>query len=253
MDGDFIHMLPINTCVLVNDNIFSKVIVKMSEISSIHNIVESAFFGAGVKSKGKKVAKPPVVTVARDFGAGGAEVACLLAKSLKVECFDDQIMDYVAGRIDVNKTWQKRLDEKVPRGVDDWVVSLFSKNMTLANHQKYLIQSIRAVAGIGGVIIGRGSNLILADANVFHLKIIGSKELRAERISKREEMTVKEAKEKAISVDKERVAFVRALYKHCPKELDRCDLTINSDNKTAEQIVKVVVYAMRKFGYLSAS
>lgn len=226
----------------------------MTKIKSIRAVVESAVFGSGEKSGNESEVKPPVVAVTRDFGAGGGEFSHLLAERLGVECFDNQIVDHLTKRVDTDKAWQKRLDEKVPRAVDDWVMSLFSKSsLTLANHQKHLIQVIQVLAEMGGVIIGRGGNLILADPHVFHVKIAGSKEVRAQRVAQREQMSLKKAKEKAISVDEERIRFVRKLYARCPRDMDRCDLTINSDGKTAEQMVNVTLYAMRQFGYLPES
>ena len=219
----------------------------------IHDMIQPVLFDSGDKMESAQRASVPVVTVSRQFGAGGGEFACLLAERLEVECFNDQIMDYVTNRVNTDHAWQERLDEKMPNPIDNWVLSLFSKNMTIAAHQRYLVQVIHVLARLGGVIVGRGSNLILSNSQVFHLKIVGSSTACAQRVSQREQMSLDEANAKATAIDAERVHFVRALYQHCPKDVDRCDLSINSDGRTAEQMVDVALYAMRQFGYPTVS
>ena len=69
-----------------------------------------------------------VVTVSRNFGALGREVAQLLADTLEVRCCDRDILQEVARRADVDEQLVKVLDEHINRIDKHWWQALINKN-----------------------------------------------------------------------------------------------------------------------------
>ena len=54
----------------------------------------------------------PVITIGRQFGAGGKTVAQMLARKLKVDVLDSQLIDEVAHRLQLPKEEVEAEDEQ---------------------------------------------------------------------------------------------------------------------------------------------
>lgn len=224
----------------------------VKNLKAVKGMMKSVFFDSE-KLAACDVEGCPVVTISRDFGAGGADVAHLLADQLGVECFDDQLLDEIIQRTSSDKSLMKRLDEKVVKGLDDWVIALFSKGKTSQlDYFHALINVMEGISRSGGVIVGRGAHLILAHRGkkVFRVRIDGSLKMRTKRIAKREGIDKSEALKRAQKVDKERVVFVKKIYKQFPiKESTYYDMLLSSDVMETEQMVDIINYAMKQLQF----
>ena len=85
------------------------------------------------------------------------------------------------------------IDERTPNPLEDWVYALFSKGeISRSSFYRRLIKTTVFIANTGGVIIGRGAHLILANnPNVFRVRIEGSHEICAKRVAEREKVKSK--------------------------------------------------------------
>ena len=194
--------------------------------------------------------KTHVVTVSRNFGALGKEVGQLLADSLEVRCCDRSILQEVARRANVDEALVKVLDEHISHIDQHWWQGLLSKNtFSYEEYYKYLVKTVFSISLTGGVIIGRGANLILGPERAFRVRIVGSPEKCAERVAARENISMEEARQKVTEVDRERAEYIQKLYNTDIDDPLSYDLVLNSDRLDRVELTELILLAMQKSGY----
>ena len=196
---------------------------------------------------------PPVVTISRNFGALGREVACLLADTLGLRCCDRSILQEIARRADVDEALVRTLDEHVSKVAGHWWGDLLQQSTF--NHEdyyRYLVKVVLSISRMGGVILGRGAHIILGKDKAFRVRITGSLGLCAKRVAEREHLDIEQARRRIIEVDSERAEYVRMLYGAGIDDTRMYDLVLNSDRYTREQMVELILIAMQKSGYVLA-
>src|SRR5208283_2994381 len=106
------------------------------------------------------------ITITREYGAGGGEVAKRLAEALGWEVLDRELLHQAAQIEHVPDAELNRLDEKA--------VSMADRFSLHPPHQKYLhglTEAARQAAQRGNVVlVGRGARHLLGEASgAFHL------------------------------------------------------------------------------------
>src|SRR6266568_7434326 len=110
-----------------------------------------------------------IITVSREYGAGGYEVARRLAEALGWELLDRQLLHQAAAVEHLPDAELERLDEKA--------VSLADRFRLHPPHQRYihgLREAARQAAARGNVVlVGRGTGHLLRDLpGIFHLRLV---------------------------------------------------------------------------------
>ena len=191
-----------------------------------------------------------VVTISRNFGSLGKIVGKLLADTLEVRCCDRYILQEVARRANTDEELVKVLDEHISRIDKHWWSSLITKNtFSYEDYYKYLVKTVFSISLRGGVIIGRGANLILGPERAFRVRIVGSPLICAERVAERENISLEEAMQKVQDVDRERAEYTRKLYDADIDDPLSYDIVLNSDRYDQVQLVELILEAMKKSGY----
>jgi hypothetical protein len=191
-----------------------------------------------------------VVTVSRGYGALGKETAQALADILGVRCCDRIILQEVARRANVDVELVKRLDEHVTNIGSDWWRTLFrGKSYPQERYLHHLVKVVLNIATRGGVIVGRGAHLILGPKRCFRVRIVGSLEKCAERISVREGIDIEAARRRVEQVDQERADYLNELYGVSAGDSSNFDLVLNTDRFTVNEAVALILDAMRQAGY----
>jgi cytidylate kinase len=195
-------------------------------------------------------AKTYVVTVSRDFGSMGKEVAQLLADTLEIRCCDRYILQEVARRANVDEKIVSVLDEHVKNTDTHWWQQLLHKDtFTYEDYYQNLVKTIISISHIGGVIVGRGANFILGANQAFRIRITGSEQQCAGRVARREQISTAESIERVRQVNIERAKYIRMLYGHDINDPSAYDLVLNSDRYDRVQIVELILESMEKAGY----
>lgn len=168
---------------------------------------------------------PPLVTIARDHGAGGEEIAQLLAKRLGVPCYDKEILDRIVERAEEDASLMRSLDEKVPprEGLFLFAVML-GLHDPLTKYQKLLTRVLNAIPFGGGVIVGRGAHYVLQSPWVLRVRVVGSEEICAKRLGGGDK-----ALEEVRHVNKLRGRYHKDVFNTDSYAAHHYDLTINTD------------------------
>ena len=202
------------------------------------------------REKQAQRARTNVVTVSRDFGSLGKKVALLLADTLEVRCCDRYILQEVARRANVDEALVSVLDEHVSRIAGQWWQRFLQKDtFSYEDYHHYLVKTVLAISRTGGVIIGRGANIILGAENAFRVRITGSLETCAARVASRDGIDLEEALARTRAVNNERSEYLRMLYQADINDPSSYDLVLNSDRYDCRQMVEIILDAMEKAGY----
>lgn len=132
--------------------------------------------------------KNTIITISRQYGSGGREIAEILAKKMGVRCYDRQIVYLAAEKIgNADMDVESILEEayNVPGGIGLLSGLSFGSDAIPDYNKMYREQAalIRKLAQIsGGVFLGRCADAVLADMeNSYHIFIYASDEFRKKR------------------------------------------------------------------------
>lgn len=182
------------------------------------------------------------ITVTREYGAGGYEVAHRLAELLGWELLDRQLLHQAAAVEHLPDAELERLDEKAIRMADRFRLH--------PPHERYLHglrEAARQAAGRGNVVlVGRGTGQLLLDApNVFHLRLVASREWRARRMAEREGWTGEQAFARCTAEDRARDLFTRYFFGEAPFQPAPYHLAANTGRARLEDVAACVAALVR--------
>jgi len=131
----------------------------------------------------------PVITISRQYGAGGREIAGLVAEKLGVKLYDRQIVHIAAAKIGLDDLSEKDLLELEnyvkPLSMSFLPFRSFGMNMTDSSQKVFMTESaaIRKLAEDGPcVILGRSADYVLRKfENKFSIFICADDEFREAR------------------------------------------------------------------------
>lgn len=194
-------------------------------------------------------ARKPVITISRTLGSGGDNVARGVADRMGIELYGSEIITAIATEANVSTTLIEALNEKLD-AVDAWIYSaVFGKHVSRDEYVHFLSTVIRGLYHTGGVIIGRGGHVILAGRDVLRVRIVGSVEACATRISEDEGISYAEAKRKVQENNKRRGKFIWDLFHSRYNDPTNFDMVINTDYfRKLDDVVEMIVMAARARG-----
>ncbi len=199
----------------------------------------------------------PVVTVSRQYGAGGLRVGRAAAEALGFTFVDREIVEEAARRLGVEAELAEELDERAPAIVEEVGLALAAASpefglsalpelddRTLADATKRVMLSL-ADAG-NYVILGRGSQAALADrADACHLSLVANLEDRARRIMQWQNVDQREARARCERVDAERAGYVKHFYGRDIRDPLLYDAVLNTSRIGLEAASKLAVAVAR--------
>ena len=212
-------------------------------------LVEAIIKAHAAEMHGGRGADRPVVTLSRDYGSGGREIAHELAKHLAVPVYDKELMDAVVERSGIDPHLMAQLDEKTRSFWDSWIVSMLSgENVLDDNYRRHLVKVVLGIfnTGNGGIIIGRGAHLVLAQQNVFRVRIIAPPETCIQRIAPKRQISLEEARKEVARINDGRAKFIWDVFKKRLNEPTAFDLTINTGHLSKyEEVAEIIIFAMQ--------
>jgi cytidylate kinase len=199
-----------------------------------------------------------VVTVSRQYGAGGRRVAPAIAQALGFTFVDREIAEEAARRIGLDPKVAEARDERAPAVVEEIGLALAAAtpgygltvvpeldDRTLAEATRRVIVSL-AEAG-GYVILGRGAQAILAErTDACHLSLVGERSDRAQRIARWQEVDLKEAAARCERADDERANYLRRFYGKDIRDPLLYDAILNTSRISLDMASDVAVEVCRR-------
>lgn len=150
-----------------------------------------------------------VITIGREYGSGGQEIAQRLAEELGFEFYNKDLISKVAEKLMVTADFIESTEERpVKRNIFQEFFPIWSNDAT--DNEKYIFEEqgkfIRQIAEDGNCIIaGRRADYYLKDnPNALHLFFYAEESFKVDRIMKKYGLTAEEAAKKCADMDKKR-------------------------------------------------
>ena len=155
-----------------------------------------------------------VITIGREYGSGGREVALKLAELLGVKCYDKDLLTLAAEKKGVPMEVLNKVDEKkgnIFGAKRASTLPAFDSFGMTNNDRVFMIQSqlIKELASEEScVIVGRCADAVLEGCdNVLSVFVTAPMESRIARITERYELSREDAQKNIARFDKERGAY----------------------------------------------
>jgi cytidylate kinase len=210
----------------------------------------------------------PVITVGRQFGAGGKTVGEMLARELKVDLLESRIIDEVASRLQLPKAEVEAEDEQPGSLLHRLLMALGSASgepmiqpeATVWNPPnvdpvfdmrravlEITQQVIREAAREGNVVIvGRGGAYILRDFdNALHVFLRAAEAVRVKAVMARMSLSEDEARRKLKLADENWTAYIKQVYGHDRNHPSHYDLVLDTGRLGYEATVEAILAAER--------
>lgn len=183
-----------------------------------------------------------VITVSREYGAGGGETARQLGAALGWQVLDRELLDQAAAIEHVPDAEIERLDEQA--------IGLLDRLSFHPAHKRYmhgLTEAVQNAAAKGKVVlVGRGTRQILDDLpGAFHLRLVAPLDWRAERMERQEGWTLAEARTRCQEVDRTRRRFTAYFFGKNVEVPESYDLVANTQHLPLDEVVALVTAVVR--------
>ncbi len=199
----------------------------------------------------------PVITVTRQFGSGGSEIARLVADALGWEVIDNEFVDAVALRAGLPAAEVAQREERAPglleRVARTLAVASPEMFMTVATAPAVerdeatlvsMTERVIAEAAAQGrvVLVGRGAQAVLAQQpDALHVYVVASRAWRIKLAVERLGVDAANAGKVVDETDRRRDDYVTTYYGRARQDLANYDLIVNAEKLGFEGAAGIIV------------
>jgi cytidylate kinase len=204
-----------------------------------------------------------VITISRQFGAGGITLGKMIAEKMGYTFADSDIIQRVAKEANVSTDWiesfEKEAGSKLSRFISSmvsrrWLDRVLSDERGYLDEQIYLDYLVLIIAQFADegdvVILGRGSQYILNDhPDAVHILLVDQFENRVKFMMEQYDMAQKKAERMVANEDRRRLNLFKRLGKSDYDNPQLYHLVLNMgrlDLDTARDMVCELVWTQKK-------
>lgn len=208
---------------------------------------------------------PPLITVTRQYGAGGSQVAELAARTLGWTVIDNEFVDEVARRAGLPAAEVAQREERAPG-----LLERLARTLAAASPELFITESavsdaerdektivriseriIHEAAAIGRVVlVGRGAQAILAlHPDALHIYLVASKPWRMKLAVDRLGVDPAKVEKELDETDRRRDQYTKTYYNRTRADATNYDLVLNAERLGLEGAAELVVAEARRRGW----
>jgi len=208
---------------------------------------------------------PPVITITRQYGSGGSDIAQLVARALGWTVIDNQFVDEVARRAGLPSDEVAQREERAPG-----LLERLARTLAVASPELFITTAavprveedeativqlteriIREAASEGrAVLVGRGAQALLAQRpDALHVYVVASKPWRMKLAVERLGVEPGSVEQVVDDTDRRRDQYVRTYYRRHRQDPAIYDLVVNAERLGFEGAAGVVVAAAQRRGW----
>lgn len=188
------------------------------------------------------MAKQLIISVGREYGSGGHEIAQKLAEAYKLPIYDHNLLDEAAAHMNIDTKALKEFDERgrnklLYRSVKG-MSSSPSENVAQIQFD-YLKK--KADAGESFVVVGRCAEAVLQDnPGLISIFVLGDEKAKLERIMRLYQLTEDDAKDRIAEKDRRRKYYHNSHCKSKWGDSRSYDITVNSTPLGVDETAKLL-------------
>ena len=201
-----------------------------------------------------------MITISRQFGAGGRTLGNMIAKKLNYRFLDDQILQEIAKHARVSKETVISMERTAGSAISRIITSLLSRDymerltgeaIGYMDEEVYvdaLYEVMRKLASEGNVILtGRGGQYILEDfENTFHILLVASQEDRIRFIETHYKLPYDKAESIVLNGEKRRFNLYRRIGKEDFNDPIHYHLVLNMSRVSLEKAAELICGLVEK-------
>ncbi len=209
------------------------------------------------------------ITISREYGSGGGEIARRVAARLGWQLVDHQMIVHIAQSLGVSESEIEQKDEysesfasrilSSMRLIDPMMAVNVPSDAFTTTEESYkqaITNLVHAVAQAGqAIIVGRGSQVILAkQRDVLHVRIVAPLEQRISYVVQREGLDREAARARIQQKDRQRERYLQNHYRQSSEDPHLYDLVLNTGIIDLDSAAAIIGLALeRKATRLSVS
>lgn len=186
------------------------------------------------------------ITISRQLGAGGEEVAEELAKLMGWSVFDKRIVNFMAENFGDHADVLETVDERTKGWIEDSISMFFSnkkgsEHLDQYSYYKHLIEALLVISQHGrAIIVGRAAGQVLPRDHGLSIRITAPFEIRAERVAAQNKIKVAEARDIVRKADANQIDFVKDFLWKDVFDLHSFDLIVNTEKLSPNSVAKLI-------------
>jgi len=182
-----------------------------------------------------------VVTISREPGAMGEELAARVAGQLGFVLVDKSRIVQLWREVDLDETSLPEVDESIPNSAPEMGPETEASIKLLPD----LIAQLAEDNDL--VVIGRGAQGLFRNRpGTLHVKVIGSRNFRVRNLKTRTGISDREARQRIRELENRRIRYLRFLYRINWRDSSLYDLVLRMDRITIEQATNLIVAAVEE-------
>lgn len=204
-----------------------------------------------------------VITVGRQYGSGGAEMAKRLGERLGLHVYDKEILKMTSEESGIRESYFHLADEKAGNKLLYRIIhSLIPENGTpslgsdlISSDNLFRFQSSvirRLAASETCIIVGRCGNYVLQDQmdNLVRIFVYADTVTRIRRVMDVDKVDEAEALRRMKRIDKERTEYHRYFTGREWMDMENYDLPINASRIDYDQMIQLIKDYLKLRGFL---
>ncbi|MCG8618233.1 MAG: cytidylate kinase-like family protein [Desulfobacterales bacterium] len=216
---------------------------------SIHKIIDEQMrrWELSKQDPPREIRSLRTITISRECGSQGQEVAEKLAEATGFDLFHNEILETMIETSKNSRTLLETLDEKAMNVVDDIVASLVHEHHLWPDeYSKLLLKILNTIAKHGNaIILGRGANCALKKVAALKIRIVAPESVRREHIQHTRDMNFDDAHKLVVSTDANRTAFVKRYFNCDAADPANYDLILNTGTLSVDRTVEIIQCAIK--------
>ncbi|HCY87150.1 MAG TPA: cytidylate kinase-like family protein [Desulfobacteraceae bacterium] len=216
---------------------------------SIHKIIDEQMrrWEMSKQNPPAEIKSLRTITISRECGSQGQEVAEKLARATGFDLFHNEILEAMIETSKNSRTLLETLDEKAMNVVDDIVANLVHEHHLWPDeYSKLLLRILNTIAKHGNaIILGRGANCALKKAAALKIRIVAPESLRREHIQNTRDMNFDDAQKLMVSTDANRTVFVKRYFNCDAADPANYDLILNTGTLSVDRTVEIIQCAIK--------
>lgn len=233
----------------------------MSELDAEHNQSFEADQGRQITEQGVALTEQMrAITISREYGSGGGEVARRLATRLGWQLVDHEMVIRLAQRLNISEYEAAAYDEHSAGLLERMLMSMRAIDPSMLvnvagnsmNSEEVYHQALHQVVVAAAqqrhvIIIGRGSQIVLRNyRDVLNVRIVAPLEQCITYVMQREGLNYDDAKSRIQMKDRDRKRYLHAQYHIDNDDPHLYDMILNTGVVDLDSVVDLICLALER-------
>ena len=185
------------------------------------------------------------ITISREIGSGGEEIARRLAELMDWQVYDRNILNYMSENMNVHHSVLESVDERTRSWIRDRLKPFFTRksadHIDQLSYYRHLGKVLLIIASHGrAIIVGRAAGHVLPRDRGLRVRITAPFKIRCQRYAQSEDITMEAAYDPVRKADKEQRLFLKSFVGKGVEAPEDYDLICNTEKLSPPAVAKLI-------------